>query len=542
MKEYVLMCAVLLAVLVPFSAAPETFEGEDELVARLPSKELTAYFELKILLNPLQMRQYLMLTTSEERRAWIERFWVEHDPTPTSEVNERRLEHERRILIARSYFPSFKTPGWDDRGEAIVRWGIPSYRTNTAGSVDENGVTPPGEVWYYSTYQMLIRFMDFTLTNAYCFVYGTMPHAWTSLDELRVAQRLREPARASEEKRLAPIPFLDPQDHKNALNNTDLNEIDYWRDPAYLEHLHNYEWMNDLVADIESDEFQTAQGNFSKFVDEQPVIYASDLVENTLPLFFDVASFKDQARGIRAEISFEVPSSAVQPVPKGDERTAEIEFSAIVRDYDFNEVASGRDLVDPSAATYGPVPSQLIPGQVVLSLEPGCYRIGVEAYDRDTGKRAAATRTVRIEPVAGSPAISDIQFAGCIRDAGRNAKFAKGSLQVVPHPQRGYRIHTPVNCYFEVYRLDTNDGGKAFYRVEYRIVPLEKRRWGPVLIEVPATISSAFETSGYGATQSQRISIATDELWRGPFRLEVTVTDRRTFRSASRSSEFSIVE
>ncbi|MDD4858432.1 MAG: hypothetical protein PHD74_10080, partial [Candidatus Krumholzibacteria bacterium] len=189
-----------------------------------------------------------------------------------------------------------------------------------------------------------------------------------------------------------------------------------------------------------------------------------------------------------------------------------------------------------------PVPRLLIPGQVVLPLEPGCYRIGFEAYDRKAGRSAAATQTVRIDPLAGSPAISDIQFASGIRDGGENARFSKGDLQVVPHPQRGYRIPAPVNCYFEVYGLDTDKDGKAFYRIEYKIVPLEKRRWGPVLKEVPTTISSEFETSGLGAAQAQRISIATDELWKGPFRLDVTVTDRRTFRSAGRSAEFSIIE
>ena len=63
----------------------------------------------------------------------------------------------------------------------------------------------------------------------------------------------------------------------------------------------------------------------------------------------------------------------------------------------------------------------------------------------------------------------------------------------------------------------------------------------PVLQDVPA-ISSAFETSGYGRMQPQRLSIATDELWEGPFRLDVTVTDRRTFRTATRSAQFSILK
>jgi hypothetical protein len=167
--------------------------------------------------------------------------------------------------------------------------------------------------------------------------------------------------------------------------------------------------------------------------------------------------------------------------------------------------------------------------------------MGLEAYDNYTKRRASFKKEIEVAPLNGSPDISDIQFASSIRDAEPGSRFAKGNLQVVPHPIRAYRIPFPISFYFEIYGLDADEDGKALYRVEYRIVPLEKRRWGPVLQDVPA-ISSSFETSGYGATQPQRLSIATDELWQGPFRLEVSVTDLRTRRTAERSATFSIVE
>jgi len=63
-----------------------------------------------------------------------------------------------------------------------------------------------------------------------------------------------------------------------------------------------------------------------------------------------------------------------------------------------------------------------------------------------------------------------------------------------------------------------------------------------VIIRSSAAISSSFETSGYGATQPQRLSVATDNLWEGKFRFIVTVTDRRSFRTATKSEDFSIVK
>lgn len=57
----------------------------------------------------------------------IERFWVERDPTPTTLVNERLLEHWKRVTDARTMFiynrsSPFRT---DDRGTFYVKYGTP---------------------------------------------------------------------------------------------------------------------------------------------------------------------------------------------------------------------------------------------------------------------------------------------------------------------------------------------------------------------------------------------------------------------------------
>ena len=183
-----------------------------------------------------------------------------------------------------------------------------------------------------------------------------------------------------------------------------------------------------------------------------------------------------------------------------------------------------------------------MPGQIVLALEPGYYRIGIEARDRISKRRAEYRTNIELAPYAASPSVSDIQFASSIRETEANQDFVKGNLQVVPHPAHAYRMPFPLWMYFEIYGLDTDPEGLAFYRVEYRIIPLEKRRRGPVLEETPSAISSSFETSGYGSTQPQRISVATENLWEGKFRFIVTVTDRRSFRTATKSEDFSILK
>ena len=57
----------------------------------------------------------------------IKRFWLERDPTPTSPVNERLLEHWKRIAEARDRYTytNRSVYGTDDRGVFFVKYGKP---------------------------------------------------------------------------------------------------------------------------------------------------------------------------------------------------------------------------------------------------------------------------------------------------------------------------------------------------------------------------------------------------------------------------------
>ena len=63
--------------------------------------------------------------------------WLEHDPDPTTEINERWLEHVYRAFLSETRFAS-KTParrGWEtERGQALIKFGAPDQiRTTLEG-------------------------------------------------------------------------------------------------------------------------------------------------------------------------------------------------------------------------------------------------------------------------------------------------------------------------------------------------------------------------------------------------------------------------
>ncbi len=99
-------------------------------------------------------------------------FWIEKDPTPTTEINERLLEHWERIAYARAHFTkaSNTTYGTDDRGLIYVKFGKPDKSkkgflgTNKNESrnwvpsnfeierqIDTFNTLPEYEIWRYSS-------------------------------------------------------------------------------------------------------------------------------------------------------------------------------------------------------------------------------------------------------------------------------------------------------------------------------------------------------------------------------------------------------
>ncbi len=86
-------------------------------------------------------RDPVLLMSSEERSAYdmadgqarvelVKRFWTAHDPDLTTAINERLLEHYRRVWYALGAYSSGKQP-WDRRGEVYIRFGEPDYRSTS---------------------------------------------------------------------------------------------------------------------------------------------------------------------------------------------------------------------------------------------------------------------------------------------------------------------------------------------------------------------------------------------------------------------------
>ena len=111
---------------------------------------------------------FLSAADDAEREAFVERFWLQRDPTPGTAQNEFKEEIYRRIAYANDHFTG-SIPGWKtDRGRIYIVYGPPdqieAHETN--GVI---GQPPSSQKWRYPFIpgmgsDVLVEFVD-TLGN-----------------------------------------------------------------------------------------------------------------------------------------------------------------------------------------------------------------------------------------------------------------------------------------------------------------------------------------------------------------------------------------
>lgn len=107
-------------------------------VESLEPEEQALYRDISLVGLPHEVEAYRN-TPPEKRAAFLQRFWLRHDPFKASRGAMRRAEHHRRVWYARTNFGTLKWP-WDRRGEVYIRYGEPDYRSS---SIQPNPKIPP---------------------------------------------------------------------------------------------------------------------------------------------------------------------------------------------------------------------------------------------------------------------------------------------------------------------------------------------------------------------------------------------------------------
>lgn len=161
-----LLCGMLYTKISDFDRAKDSFEKG---LALLGEQEREIYENISILLST-EERELYESSLPAKKKDWNRRFWIEQDPTPSTDINERLLEHYSRVFIAQKTLSNERLAiegVATDRGKALVRFGPPDKTYFDLGT----GQTGGWIIWGYNVPggQMRLYFNDEFLNGNFHF-------------------------------------------------------------------------------------------------------------------------------------------------------------------------------------------------------------------------------------------------------------------------------------------------------------------------------------------------------------------------------------
>jgi GWxTD domain-containing protein len=569
----------------------EDFEKAYELLStyleRVDPTERACYEDIAFVGRPDEVAAYRAISHPEERRDFLQRFWTAQNPTPAESVNRRRLEHYRRVYVARTRYGERQTP-WDRRGEVYIRFGEPDYRSRSDEVDFQKALDPRVErikqnlrMALYGTAPAppstdaggLNSFIDDASARRYDEImdanalnYGPVYpiRSLTSLEEDKsdvwrrgmpqdrgggqVVTRGAEERRASQS--VAPsgenaVPW-ESWIYFNVGGGIEITFTDERMDGRY-----DYAPvpldipLKDIKLNLVTNAPQTI---VQRAVAATPSFYQPEAAG---PLIFGTcaAAFRGQGGKTRLEVYIGVPLSEIAYTPKDSERVAAVQRSVALFDRNWREVGRSQDLLSfADTVVVGKGPGAFIPGLRAFELTPGTYHLAVQVTDRTSGRMQAYRQAVRVDPFGDdSLRVSDIELAAQILpDAGPNP-FVKNGLRVLPMPSRAYPRDQSVFLYCEVYNLKPDATGQTRYRVDYTIRSKEAHAGGDLFSALGKLIRKeqrkeettvSYEFLGLRPTAVLHVEIRAQEAGPGDHVLRVSITDLNSGAKTMRETTF----
>lgn len=480
----------------------------------LPPELIHEVAAMQYVLRPEELADLLHDTRPVQCQKWIDEWWATRDPIPTDAKNEAREEHERRVLEAQAHFGRGQWPGWDDRGEVLIRYGEPGARMHSDADVLPPGVLVPAEeMWYYPQFDVYARFSD---TGTYGFVQ------YMETVKTPVSERPRNDRRT-----LASV------------KNPDL-PMDFMDVDSPLPHT-----MGVVVplADGDFDRFVDRVFGYYDLVDQMPAVYPFDFAKMHIPAYVAVDQFRGGDGVDRVDVSTEFASS-VRPLHI-DSHIREFTTTSVFWDYGGAEIARYARVDTIRTRPFAGDSLATVLNQITMTLPPATYRMAVTVEEKGSGRFATVRREIVCDDLDGAISMSDLQLARTIGSARETSAFNRGPLEVVPRPSGRYRAGEPVPVYFEVYHLKIDGNGAYGYTVEYSVKSRRPRSvWSKLTFrgEEGVKVRSSFEAASTGPNDVVHVSAITRNLDPGDYVLEVAVIDHASSKRVTRETPFRLLK
>jgi GWxTD domain-containing protein len=513
---------------------------------RIDAQEMGLYMDLGLVLSSDEVRGLDQLPAQGLRAYWA-RYWRTRDPDPQTDVNERLLEHYIRVAYARIQFGQGTWP-WDDRGDFYVRYGEPTYRSARGQPVAWGMVEDDPE-----------------------FTRKKREHQESIGMPSQLAQPSQFDAPAFDpppgvEKHLV-VTIADSIWMENQFpppGGERLSIMEIWEQASDMADRRSYgassaataeRWVYvDRGIDLSFEDY-THRGDYgvtgdrSRMVVEQmekiiPTISEEEEKIDLIDPMDSVTTFRGTDGKTAVEYAF-----ALLPDEFGS-------FRSVTGTYATLDVEVGlyTESWEPVADT-GPqrrrlqtIPQVSIRGIPLfvdatrIEVAPGTYRLTTLLLDPVSGKRATAEEMFELPDYSGSELmVSGILPAASVREVGpgREGRFIRNGLEVLPLPGRALQLDQPLFIYYEIYNLTKDPIGATEYEISYSVAeaPEERALTTRLFQGVQrlfgagrrrAVLTSAVPRSGIFNDETAWLELDLSQLPADTYIVELTVTDKLT--------------
>jgi GWxTD domain-containing protein len=489
------------------------------------------YTEISYIASDLELAEYQALV-GPERQAYREQFWARRDPDILTKINERVVEHYRRIWYARTFFSSNVYP-WDKRGEVYIRYGEPDYRSRSSdlNFVQTSEVETVRMQMAVDIYGPEAAFLTFTgpvfpvrtnsqrkgslfATNApddFTEFSGTSEEGGEIAEDLGDLTEAEGGIADNFQLGFERNPFsIDGTvssrlDEQTGQLNTRLifggfapvtidNEFDTvpWETWTFVQ-------LNGGIEITFTDEMGNGRYDFAPLPDASiedadaisyitrmiehapnvvyqsavsrtPDFYRPGLPGDVLYFYYDLAEFRGGDGQTQIEIYYGIPPEQVEAVETADSSFIHVQLAVAFADEGHTTIyRAAEEFFYQSNSTVDKSKGAFVPELLTTDVPPGKYELQVQMKDMISGRTGIYRQDLDIEDYRPTALqISDIQLASTIADTGAS-KFKKEDVWIIPMPTRSYAVAQNVYAYFEVYNLTRDSFGQTRYKTEYKV-------------------------------------------------------------------------
>ncbi|MBT5872054.1 MAG: GWxTD domain-containing protein [Candidatus Latescibacteria bacterium] len=530
----------------------------ESFIYGLDARERPLYTDLRYVATPQEIADYVSADDATQKEV-VRKFWASRDPDPATVVNERLVEHYRRVTHAREYFSRGQQP-WDRRGDIYIRYGEPDDLQHfllRAGESVQAVFRPTGNASIDA-----IRERNHLMRYRLKVDNGGSP--WGNL----VNRKMVDPDGDARSDAQSAVPDM-AQFFSRAGNETQglVFVSESW---VYVAHDLELFFVDQLgkgkfdyplgihETEIEESSIQSRfhpQKMAERLIRTNPESYQFDYGGQPLDYLYDLVTYRGIEGETVLEFAYSVPAWQLGSVSDGQGLKTWFDSHLVLSDHDFNRAANRSTRIGPlerplTAGKTKALGVDLHTAIVSLKVPPGDYNSAVEVRDEATRRIGIFQQSLHVPDYSATElALSDIRLASSIVPADNVGPFVRNGLHIEPNPARIFQNSEPVSFYYEIYNLKKDVTGQSRYRTELEVSTREQSGnivWrflselGNLIrrSDDRESVSMLFEDEGESSSEFKYTSIDTGDTSSGRYVLTLTVTDLSTDRSTSKSREF----